>query len=119
MAKRVKAPKIEPVVEHGISVDQVQDAFEDWKKNHYDMDAGSEAHLSRVLDQVHESINVRYRNGQHEHGGKLWQKPGALDNAIQEATDTLVYLITLREQLQGLVAPAGSRLINDPEIQGD
>jgi hypothetical protein len=57
-----------------------------------------ESHLERVRVQVLADIDAKYRQGQAEHGGNLWEKPGLLDEAIKEAIDLVVYLYSLREQ---------------------
>ena len=43
-------------------------------------------------------VDHKYRKGQAEHGGQLWLNPSLLDNAIDEAIDQVVYLLTLKEQ---------------------
>jgi hypothetical protein len=45
---------------------------------------------------------AKYEKGQREHGGNLWQKDGLLDEAINEAIDQVVCLITLKQQLEAL-----------------
>ena len=40
-----------------------------WKPEH-------EAHLQRLLAWVATQVDRKYRRGQAEHGGKLWEKPG-------------------------------------------
>lgn len=62
------------------------------------MDAPHEAHLSRILDQLTADLRAKYEAGQIEHGGNLWEKPGMLEQAIEEVLDLAVYLYTLREQ---------------------
>lgn len=57
-----------------------------------------EAHLQRVKDVLCAQLDAKYRKGQIEHGGRLWEKPGMLEHAIEEAIDLCVYLLTLREQ---------------------
>ena len=54
-------------------------------------------------------MDKRYRAGQREHGGHLWKKP-VLNEALAEATDLLVYLHTLRQQIEiiGAVASIGA-----------
>lgn len=56
------------------------------------------AHVDRVLDQFGAELRAKYQRGQAEHGGRLWERAGLLDAAIEEATDLVVYLFTLREQ---------------------
>lgn len=62
------------------------------------LDAAHEAHLGRVLSQFNAEARAKYCRGQAEHKGNLWEKPGLLENAIEEAIDQVVYLMTLREQ---------------------
>ncbi len=57
-----------------------------------------EAHLARVLALVNTGISTKYRDGQAEHGGNLWEKPGLLEEALKEAIDQVIYLTTLIEQ---------------------
>jgi hypothetical protein len=57
-----------------------------------------EAHLARVLALVNTGISEKYRAGQKEHGGNLWDKPGLLEEALKEAIDQVIYLTTLIEQ---------------------
>lgn len=65
------------------------------------MSAARKAHLQRVLKQFNAGARAKYENGQREHGGNLWQKPGMLEQAIDEAIDLVIYLLTLREQCSG------------------
>lgn len=62
------------------------------------MDAAHEAHLMRILDKFSADARAKYEAGQREHGGELWEKPGMLEHAIEEAIDMVVYLYTLKEQ---------------------
>ena len=62
------------------------------------MDPEHTAHLARILKQFSADASAKYSAGQAEHGGNLWEKPGMLDHAIEEAIDLVVYLYTLREQ---------------------
>lgn len=62
------------------------------------MDADHEAHLARILSNFNTDARAKYEHGQHEHGGNLWEKPGMLEHAIEEAIDLVVYLYTLKEQ---------------------
>lgn len=65
-----------------------------------DMDQAHEAHLRRILDAFGADARAKYAAGQREHGGNLWEKPGMLEHAIEEAIDLVVYLFTLREQIE-------------------
>jgi hypothetical protein len=46
-----------------------------------------------------EQMIIKYKKGQEEHGGNLWEKPNLLDNAIDEVVDLAIYLLTLRDQV--------------------
>jgi hypothetical protein len=59
-----------------------------------------ESHLRRLKEQFTLDLDAKYRAGQQEHGGNIWEKRGMLAHAIEEAIDQVVYLYTLREQLQ-------------------
>lgn len=60
-------------------------------------------HLAHIKDQVYDMIDVKYRKGQAEHGGSLYDVPTLqlVDNAIEEAIDQITYLMTIREKLVG------------------
>ena len=57
-----------------------------------------EQHLQRIKNSFSKEVSRKYRIGQKEHGGNLFEKPGMLDMAIEEVLDLAVYLYTLREQ---------------------
>jgi hypothetical protein len=61
-----------------------------------------EIHLSEIKDELWASIDAKYRQGQAEHGGKLWEHDvyWLLDQAIMETLDLAVYLLTLRTKLE-------------------
>jgi hypothetical protein len=61
-----------------------------------------ELHLTTLQVAAVESIEKKYKRGVEENGGtKLWEMPTArlVENAIEEATDQLTYLLTLRQQM--------------------
>lgn len=62
------------------------------------MTEAQEQHLKRVLAEVSADLDAKYRAGQEHHGGNLWEKPGMLEHAIEEALDQIVYLYVLRDQ---------------------
>jgi hypothetical protein len=74
------------------------------------MDHEHEAHLRRVKHQILELIDTKYRGGQAEHGGKLWLKPGIIQNIIEEIVDLVVYILTFREQYENFIRPEDSEL---------
>ena len=57
-------------------------------------------HANCIAKDAAKRILIKYRVGQREHGGQLWTKPGLLDMAIDEAIDQVVYLLTLKQQLE-------------------
>lgn len=59
-----------------------------------------ENHLTTLISRIAEEVDRKYRQGQAEHGGRLWEKPGMLRHAIDEAVDQLVYLLTLSDQIE-------------------
>ena len=50
-----------------------------------------EAHLQRLLAWVSARVGEKYRRGQAEHGGKLWEAPGLLKELHAETFDLLAY----------------------------
>ena len=58
-----------------------------------------ESHLSHLKRDFCRWVDKKYRAGQKEHGGNLWQKD-VTKNAIDEAIDMVVYLLTLQEQIE-------------------
>jgi hypothetical protein len=60
-----------------------------------------EKHLEFVIQEAVKLLDSKYRLGQARHGGNLFDKtPEELvDEAIYEAIDQMVYLLTLRQKL--------------------
>lgn len=60
-----------------------------------------EDHLESIKLYFISSVDTKYRKGQAEHGGNLFDMPTItlLDCAIEEAVDQVVYLTTLRQKL--------------------
>ena len=50
-----------------------------------------EAHLERLKAWVCTRVDQKYRRGQAEHGGKLWEAPGLLRELHAETFDLLAY----------------------------
>lgn len=63
-----------------------------------------EKHLDLLVRNANYLMKRKYRAGQSEHGGNLWEMAfdELLDNAISEALDQVVYLLTLKQQLTEL-----------------
>lgn len=60
-----------------------------------------ERHLEFILQEVTKRLDKKYRIGQAKHGGNLFDKtPKELvEEAIMEALDQFVYLMTLHAKL--------------------
>lgn len=63
------------------------------------MKQSQEDHLFDIIDKFSVMVDKKYRKGQREHGGDLWLKAGLINFAIEEALDQVVYLLTLKSQL--------------------
>lgn len=57
-----------------------------------------EAHILSILQQFERAADAKYRAGQAEHTGNLWDLSllQIVDNAIDEAIDQFIYLSTIR-----------------------
>lgn len=65
------------------------------------MNDKAEQHLMKLKINTAVAMDEKYRAGQAEHGGFLGEMGAGelLDNAIDEAIDQVVYLLTLRDKL--------------------
>ena len=70
------------------------------------VDSGCEEHLQQIREAFCRDLERKYRAGQLEHGGRMWEKAGMLSHAIDEVVDLVAYLYTLRAQLERLNGPA-------------
>ena len=61
-----------------------------------------EEHLLQIKESFYHLADTKYRAGQAEHGGNLFDMSAIelLDNAIDEAVDQVVYLLTLRSKVK-------------------
>jgi hypothetical protein len=57
-----------------------------------------EQHAKYIAEEAQKVVYAKYMAGQEEHGGKLWRKVIA-PHILEEAIDQLVYVLTLRDQL--------------------
>lgn len=57
-------------------------------------------HITKIIHNFTSLATAKYQKGQEEHGGDLWKKKGLIDQAIDEAIDQIVYLLTIKQQLQ-------------------
>jgi hypothetical protein len=66
------------------------------------MTPGQEQHLARIKAAFDSAVDAKYRAGQLEHGGDLWDQTALqlVDNAIEEALDQYTFLVTLRDKLE-------------------
>ena len=67
------------------------------------MTGEQESHLTHIIEGFIARVDPKYRKGQAEHGGNLFDMPAAqlIDCAIDEAIDQVVYLLTLRDKVTG------------------
>jgi hypothetical protein len=66
------------------------------------------SHLEGLVDDFTSLVTKKYTAGQKEHGGNLWDKKGLIDMAIDEAIDQVVYLLTLKKQIEDSGVQLGS-----------
>lgn len=62
-----------------------------------------EIHLSEIISDFSTRCDAKYRKGQAEHGGNLFDLGmlQLIDNGLEEAVDQFVYLKTLRDKIVG------------------
>lgn len=65
------------------------------------MTPAQEQHIITLIRRFEAAADKKYRTGQAEHGGNLWDLPilQILDNAIDEVVDQFIYLSTLKDKL--------------------
>jgi hypothetical protein len=78
------------------------------------MYSSDEHHLQAILASFEAEVSDKYRKGAAEHGGHLWEKPGMIDEAMNEVLDLYVYLYTLRDQIRAVKAVSGGKGDNSP-----
>ena len=64
------------------------------------MESKQEQHLSEIKAKFCNDVDRAYRRGNAEHGGFILDKVGLIDEAIKEAVDQYVYLVSIKEQLE-------------------
>ena len=57
-------------------------------------------HLEDIIEEFTELATEKYEKGQRQHGGRLWKKEGLIDMAIEEAIDQVIYLLTIKHQME-------------------
>jgi hypothetical protein len=63
----------------------------------------NELHLMSIIEQTIDRIDRKYRKGNKQHGGQLWEKKDIIEMAIDEAIDQVVYLLTLKQQIDSKI----------------
>ena len=58
-----------------------------------------EDHLNKIQKRVVGRIDRKYRAGQAEHGGDLWERVPLVEDLIDESIDQVTYALTLKTQL--------------------
>tara|TARA_R100000808_G_scaffold10_2_gene80 strand:+ start:4115 stop:4402 length:288 start_codon:yes stop_codon:yes gene_type:complete len=58
-----------------------------------------EDHLHDIVKSVATGIDRKYRAGQAEHGGDLWERVPLVEDMIEESIDQVTYALTLKQQL--------------------
>ncbi len=68
-----------------------------------DITSEQQAHILHLQQMCAKMINKKYIAGAKEHGGNIWDMPNEelLDQALDEAIDQVVYLLTLKDNLFG------------------
>jgi hypothetical protein len=66
------------------------------------MTSEQEEHLARIICKFTQDVSNKYRTGQAEHGGNLFDKPN-LPMLMEEVQDLVVYAYTLKDQIQEAV----------------
>ncbi len=63
-----------------------------------------EAHLDSIKNEFSSLVDFKYRKGQREHGGNLFDLTTVelVDMAIEEAIDQVVYLLSVKAKISNL-----------------
>lgn len=108
-AYRIKCAKHDSEIVYGENVDIVTAELKKFSNCTLDfrtleilggMTTDQEHHLQSIKDQFAMRMDEKYRKGQAEHGGNMWEKSGMIDNAIEEVLDMAAYLFTLKAQIE-------------------
>lgn len=62
------------------------------------MSSAHEEHLALIKAQFLRDVDRKYRAGAKQHGGKLWEKAGLIEMAMEECVDQYTFLMTLKQQ---------------------
>lgn len=76
--------------------------------------------MELALDSFKEKARDKYRSGQSEHGGNLWERSGLLGDIKEEIVDQMFYLDALSKKVE-IIAKAieGVRVHVDDSIVSD
>lgn len=66
------------------------------------MTSEQEHHLQQIKTAFKSAVDVKYRKGQKEHGGNLFDLTSLnlIDAALDECIDQYTYLFTLRDKIK-------------------
>jgi len=72
-------------------------------------------HLQQIKAVAADMIDDKYRRGQAQHGGNLWGMSTAriVEASLEEATDQMTYLLTLRQQTRIIMELAHEGMKDD------
>jgi len=80
-----------------------------------EMTEAHERHLEQIKLAACDLLDKKYRAGQKAHGGSLWTMPAArqVESAIEEATDQMTYLLSLRQNMRIIMELAHEGMHDD------
>lgn len=84
-------------------------------KPNNEMTEAHEHHLEQIKFATADILDRKYRAGQKQHGGSLWTMPAGrvCENAIDEASDQMTYLLTLRQNMRIIMELAHQGMKDD------
>jgi hypothetical protein len=83
------------------------------------MTESQESHLQSILDKARCAVDFKYRKGQEEHKGNVWDRD-VLQDAMDEVTDLTVYVYTAdykRRQAISLIENVIIKLNGKPDTE--
>lgn len=66
-------------------------------------------HIKQIIGEFSQLASQKYMKGVEEHGGHLWEKKHMIDFAIEEAIDQVIYLLTLKKQIEDSGVELGNK----------
>ena len=73
-----------------------------------DMTEEHERHLHYIKERINHLITAKYRKGQAQHGGRLWEDRNVFSDALEEVVDLVSYMITMEAKLESARAALNS-----------